>query len=634
MHYNTKGERGSDSFDIWVSRINPYGEAREQSSEKWKQQLENYDTDYLDEVKKLLLRWLDKACAQQQKTEPRPDKGLVTYADEYLTLRKEAFTISYFIRDLADMYNEVDVVRQYQSILYLQSIQQDYDWITYMGHGSPKGIHNGTSINDFNTPFVVNPRLFDLVACSTTRYVTLDWKSYDRTIGLAHLFRTLEGGAAVIGATKTTGGYQDEEYLYGLLKKGMLLGEAFREWANHRTLVFDQSRYPQEVYDWYYSHTLFGDPFIRFQTDKKNTHQDKFPKNIALHALNELVMYNSTCYDATQGKNARCNVVSESEEKEPLLRILGNVQVGSIYSKGGVHVYNTTVDNIFIYNTFQNADLYADSSTLYNMISYINPDRWDKSAGIQDSMKNFSTDSCPDITVDSSSIYQIKNGECINNLKVKGKGKIVLPMGEYDIGNLKMEENSYYEFEKPGYASIMHAREVNFASLKRPDSVDRETIAKGFKIYLHQKDRTSNFQNGFNGTIYAPGMYIKSSSEMYGSIMAGEIEVNANFHYVPFNPIGYAPDITTEIVHIKSPDNAGIRITAFNRNEIGFDAMTSGLYKITVMNVFGQEVASFKKDFMAGHNTINWNSSRLAKGRYIVSVTHQNVSNRKILLLK
>lgn len=639
LHYRKDGVLATDTFDIWVTRINPYGEARSLNSQEWNNQLQNYDSAYMPEVKKLLLRWLDKARKQHLKNEPDSDKSLLVHA-EPLVLRKEYYPDVNFIRDLADMYNETDVIIQNGAKDYLLPIQKDYDWVVYHGHSSDKGLMNGASVEDFEVPFEVTPRLFDLVSCSSMRYVTQDWKSFDRSIGQAHLFRTLNGGVSVIGAMKTTGGYQDEEYLYSLLQKGEFLGDAVHKWANHRALVFDISKYPQEIYDWFYSHGLFGDPFIRLKVNRKNVKKDEFPKNIALHSIYDMVISGmSKCYDSPEGVGM-CNIVSESQAEDFTVRLFNSVEVGNIYSKGKVSVENNSkIKNLVVYNSFNDADISIDKTVSYDMITYMNPARWDDSVEKRETLEVFSTDSCHDVTVEQDSMYVLTAGECINSLNLDEFANLTIPAGKFYIGSLYIGVGSKVYFSKPGYSSVMHVKGVfgwNGHATPVDSTVSFETIAKGFKVYLYDKDKYSKIGGRFCGTVYAPGNSIGLRGiNAYGSFLGDGIEVSeSKVYYVPFEPID---DGLTPIKFAQEKPSVvsnGARIASFNRHEISLEVGEAGAYSISVMNMLGQEVASFKIDASVGRNTVNWNPSNLAKGRYIVSLKHGTRAESKLFLLK
>ena len=123
-HYDKNGKLGSDDFEIWVSRVNPYGEAREHTASKWKNQLQNYDTEYFPKVKELMLHWLSKAYNQQVKTN-RPDKALYTYSSK-VDLLSSDFSMENYIDNLSNIYNEVDVMWEADNRKYLDFIAKDY----------------------------------------------------------------------------------------------------------------------------------------------------------------------------------------------------------------------------------------------------------------------------------------------------------------------------------------------------------------------------------------------------------------------------------------------------------------------------------------------------------------------------
>lgn len=637
-HYTKDGILGTDEFDIWVSRINPYGEARRQTEYGWIRQLENYDTEYFPEVKMFLLRWLDKSYNQHVKTKPRSDKALYSYSSK-ATIKEEDFSMGSFIKSLSSLYNQVDVFHGENSKRYMDMITQDYDWVVHQGHSSEKSFENNVSISDFDIPVNVHARVFRFASCSSFRYVSFDGQSYDRSIGLAHLFRTLNGGVAAIGATKTTGGYQDDGYFYSVLK-GNYLGDAFLKWANHRTLVFDESRYPQEVYDWFYAHALFGDPFVRVEVDKENVKEDEVPKNIALNAFSDLNI-SGKCYDKSQGSGGRCNVICSSNKKNYSVGVYDNAEIGSVYTKGGVILEGLSAKNATIYNTYSDALLYINSAMKYDYVSYRNPKSWNKNFEIREKMNSFLGVNCSDVTVASE--YTLVDGACIKNLTVLPSATIIIPEGEFFVENVYTKEGSFYSFEKPGYPSILHLKNELIWEGSPVDliSEDNEKWAQGLKLYVYNKMNV-NIISSFYGSIYAPNTVINIYGKAYGSFSGYGLTIHkdALVYYVPFDPIGGVPfdDDNTNIVFedkdIPVLGNAMIQITAFNRSAFEYNVTEGGLYKFTVMNVLSQKIASFDVDAKPGHNSINFTSLRLASGRYFLSVKRGNDIKNIVMNLK
>lgn len=637
-HYNKAGELGSDDFEIWVSRVNPYGEAREQTESRWKKQLENYDTEYFPKVKELMLRYLDKAYRQQVKTEPRPDKALYSYSS------KDATQINdYFVNPLLETYNGVDIIHELNSEKYIKYIQGDYDWVDHMGHGSEKSFDSGVSISDFDTPVTVKARMFDLNSCSIARYLVIDGSFYDRSVGVAHLFRTLEGGVSMIGSTKTSGGYQDNGYFYDLLGS-KLLGDAFLDWVNHRTLVFESSKYPKDVYEWFYEFTLFGDPFLTFGADRENLKKDSVPGNIALHALRDFNI-SGKCYDDAQKGNGRCNVVCGSTEKSYCAGVWGDAEIGSIYARGGIVLSGNQADEITVYNTFENASVGIDAKTQYEYFAYTDSRRWNEDFLAQETLKDFPSRTCEDVSV--SDEYALTDGECIQKLTVKSTGTLVIPEGEFFVREVSMEKGSKYKFKNPGLYSALHVEEGfdwnAYPSSSLNDS-DREKWAQGFKLYVHGGLEEVDLYGTFYGSVYAPKTMLNVRCEAYGSYFGEGLAVHdvATVWHVPFAPIGGIPDKykvepeepRTFADVAKQSCAMDVQIVAFNRREISFNVPSAGMCKIAVMNALGQNVVAFAVNASAGRNSIRWNSSELSAGRYLVRIQRESVSQSKTLTLK
>jgi len=620
-HYDKNGELGSDDFEIWVSRVNPYGEAREHTAAGWNKQLHNYDTDYFPKVKDFLLHWLSKAYNQQIKTS-RPDKALYTYSSR-TDLRSSDFAMVNYINNLSNIYNEVDVMWEADNRKYLDYISRDYDWVFHIGHAMETYFESGVKIEDFDTLVHVNARVFDLYSCNAARTVVFEGNAYDRNIALAHIFRTSGGGVTVIGNTKTGGGYQDNDYFYKQLEKNML-GDAYLQWVNHRTLVFEAAKHAKDVYEWFYPYGLFGDPFIRLKADREKVKEDEVPKNIALHAFNDFNI-SGKCYDETQGKDGRCNVICGSTAKNYCAGVHGSAEIGTIYGKGGLVLQGiSSAKNVSIYNSFENADLNIFANVQYNYVAYKNPKRWNAEFDFKEPLPEFPAVGCKDMTVDKE--YTLVDGACVKNLTVKSSGTLVIPQGEFFVENVKMEKGSKYKFAKPGYYSAMHVKK-GFAWDASPASAvkDYAEWAKGFKLFVHGNVKEVDLDSVFYGSVYAPNTMVNVRGKAYGTFTGNGVAVHETSvaYYAPFAPVDGVP----EKVSIPFADKrswtfggAGARVVSFNRGMIEFVAPIAGLYKISVMNALGQKVAAFNVNATVGRNTVEWAPARNAQGRYVVKV--------------
>ena len=620
-HYEKNGTLGSDDFEIWVSRVNPYGEAREQTSALWKQQLQNYDTEYFPKVKEFMLRWLTKAYDQQVKTS-RPDKALYTYSSK-TDIKASDFSMVNYIENLSNMFNEVDVMWEADNRKYLDFITKDYDWVFHIGHAMETYFESGVKIEDFDTLVHVNARVFDLYSCSAARTVVFEGNAYDRNIALAHIFRTAGGGVTVIGNTKTGGGYQDNDYFYKQLKTNML-GDAYLQWVNHRTQVFEASKHTKDVYEWFYPYGFFGDPFIKLNVDREKVKGDEIPKDVALHAFVDFNI-SGKCYDKSQGANGRCNVVCGSTAKNYCAGVHGSAEIGSIYAKGGLVLNGSvTATNATIYSTFENANVNINANAEYNYIAYKNSKKWNDALDVKDPLPEFPSSGCKDVTVDAE--YTPVGGSCIKNLTVKSSGTLIIPEGEFFVESVKMAPGSKYKFAKPGYYSAMHVKK-GFAWDASPTVTvsDSAEWAKGFKLFVHDDSIAVDIDSVFYGSVYAPNTMVNVRGKAFGSFVGNGVAVHDKSvaYYVPFAPVDVNSGKTVAIFADNRPIvPSKARVIGIHNGVIEFVVPTAGLYKVSVMNALGQKVAAFNVNATAGRNFVEWTPARIAHSRYVVRVSN------------
>ena len=621
-HYNHfNGELAGEDFEIWVARVNAYGEARELNNSKWIEQLRNYN-DYLAKVKELTIRWLNKAYDMHANTTPRSDKALFTYSDPSPIYMEDYAVVSHF-NDLSKMYNEVDIVHamnREKSLLYMV---KDYDWLTHLGHGNEKSFADGVSVNDFEPSIESVPYLLNLFSCNIARYSTPEGLSYDRTVGMAFLFRSLKGGVSMIASTKMGGGYQAVDTLYKHTKTN-LLGDAYVKWANYRSLVFEGAKNAKDIYAWYYGTTLFGDPFAALKTNRDNVKQDSMPNNIALHALHDFNI-SGKCIDETQGVDGFCNVICGSTEANYCAGIHGYARIGSIYAKGGL-VLNAEIKakKALIYRDFEDAELFINADVDYDYVAYVNPKRWNKTFDAFDTLKTFPDNKCTeDISVDKE--YTLVDGTCINKLTVRSTGTLIIPEGDFYAYSMTMEPGSKYKFEKPGYTSLLHVKK-GFAWNATPvkDSTDYEKAASGFKLIVYDNANPVDIDSLFYGSVNAPKTMLNIYGKAYGSFTGYGLAVHekALAYYVPFTPLS-SPGRKTFVSPMTTAGHA-TKVIAFNRNAITFEASKADMYDIAVMDVLGQTVASFRVNATAGRNSVSHDFTKLKSNRYIVSIKRGN----------
>lgn len=258
-HYSTRRDSVSDSLEIWVSRIDPN------------------TAGLLGSPKDLLLKWFDKVHASY---------GKKTYSNKaaYFMVPGTDLTVESnykFVRGLSALYGEsaVDIIES-DSLKYVQSIAQGYDWSIYVGHSNHLGLGLGFNARDVRYPMEVGPRFFHFASCGPLlAYDDVYGNTYSVSVASAHLFGTSGGGLVSVGSTKTSGDNQLDDLMYEYAAEGVWIGEAFRRWLNER--IKRNKYWPREnIYDWFYGESMIGDPMQVFGTHTT----DALPLKKAWHA--------------------------------------------------------------------------------------------------------------------------------------------------------------------------------------------------------------------------------------------------------------------------------------------------------------------------------------------------------------
>lgn len=236
-HYSKDGAV-SDSFEIWVSRVDPY------------------TASIYSSPKTLLLQWLEKAALSHEKWARSNNAAFFVMEDADTTQPSD----HKFLDGLRFIYPEENVnVLRVNGSSYAQSIALDYDWVTYVGHGNELGLANGFNVSDIIYPYEVSARVFHFASCSPMYVYDYFGNHYSISVGSAHIFGTTKGGLAAVGATKTSGDNQLDDLMY-YTACDSLLGEAYLSWVNQR---IKKNRYEGTgIYDWFYVESLLGDPFV------------------------------------------------------------------------------------------------------------------------------------------------------------------------------------------------------------------------------------------------------------------------------------------------------------------------------------------------------------------------------------
>ena len=248
-HYSKSGEV-SDSFEIWVSRINPntagfFGNPRDLLLSYFKKVHQYYIGNY-KQVKNSIFFMT-------------PDADTTKASD-----RK-------FIDGLAYLYgrDSVEAVVA-DGATYTNYIQNEYyDWVSYVGHGTETTLANGLKVTSFETGLNVNPRIFHFASCSPMLSYDAYGNPTSLSVGSAHIFATSNGGFTSVGATKTSGGNQLDDLMYYAFKKDFI-GNAFLSWVNQRIKKNGYKR-KEDIYDWFYAEVLIGDPMQRLEPVELHT---------------------------------------------------------------------------------------------------------------------------------------------------------------------------------------------------------------------------------------------------------------------------------------------------------------------------------------------------------------------------
>lgn len=248
-HYSQKGAV-SDSFEIWVSRIDPN------------------TAGFYGNPKTLLLNYFKKIH------------------NYYLGIFKKASRSAMFLTEEGGLNNPNDqkfidglsVLYSLDSIdmsiadgqEYIDNIKLDkYDWSVYGGHGGQTGLGNGLDITQVEKNMCVSPRFFHFACCGPLTCYDFYGNANSASVGSEHIFNTINGGFVSIGASKTSGSNQMNDFMYYAFEH-KFIGESFREWLNER-VKRNQYSNKEDLYDWFYGETIIGDPMQKLDLPPKST---------------------------------------------------------------------------------------------------------------------------------------------------------------------------------------------------------------------------------------------------------------------------------------------------------------------------------------------------------------------------
>ena len=391
------------------------------------------------------------------------------------------------------------------------------------------------------------------------------------------------------------------------------------------------------------------------------------PSTTALYALDYLAINdNTTCFASYNDVSINnttdgCQVASEGTNTQYSINMGSKSFANTLYSKGRVFVRSRArTGNIVIYNPHSDNSMVdfqkEDPDLNKGKVFYPNSKTWpfivhknlesinNKIGNNQKIIKNGET-------------FTISGDEGHNNfrfLKVESGGKLIIGTGEMYIGSIQLESGSTFKFEHPRYSSILHLNgnviwrgnyeeNRNHKNYNMPTSI---VTAMGFKVYQHS-DSEMEINSIWHGTIIAPYSKVvmaqsSNAKRIYGHILAKKIVIHQNsiIYKQMYNPIRkpvakqksytYAQK---DIVD-KEKNSNPINIIEANRNTINFNAPTSGLFTISILKTNGAKVYSFSVNkHNPGYESLNWNSTAIPNGVYLLSISHNGKVNGKIISL-
>lgn len=248
-HYSKSGAV-SDSFEIWVSRIDPN------------------TAGFYGNPKTLLLNYFEKIH------------------NYYLGLFKKATRSAMFLTEEGGLNNPLDqkfvdglsLLYSPDSLdksiadgqEYLDNIKSDkYDWALYGGHGGQTGLGNGLDITQVERNMCVSPRFFHFACCGPLTCYDFYGNANSASVGSEHIFNTINGGFVSIGSSKTSGSDQLDGFMYYAFEH-KFIGESFREWVNER-VKRNQYSHKEDLYDWFYGESIIGDPMQKLEMPEQKT---------------------------------------------------------------------------------------------------------------------------------------------------------------------------------------------------------------------------------------------------------------------------------------------------------------------------------------------------------------------------
>lgn len=597
-----------------------------------------------------MLNWASKATAFQKKTY-NYHKALFTYTFDTIPVVKGSWP-STVINSLSDFFPSMDAEIQKDESQFWSNLQENYDWYTYMGHGSPNSIQNGGSIYTLNTSSKeVKPRVIQMLSCNVLKYMDFVNVGYDPSIGNSLIFKTTNGGVTALGSSKITYSTADDYILQDYLGYGINVGEAFRLWLNQMVdspLKFADRNDRSNMFNVLYGKSLVGDPFVKFKFTSTLSPIDKMPGNFTLYATKNLTMDSSiTCYNYNTYPYKRCNIGSLGD-----INIEHASSVDTVYTTGNVTVTGkTTIKNTYIYDRYYNAKPTFAKSVTYNLLAYRDNRRFKGYDEANRTLDNYDVSSCSNVTIKSGVTRTLYNGKCYKTLTMESGSTVIFKPGDIKIGTINAKDGSYWRVSDPGKRTDIHVNgNLTWnATFSDPSNPNAGTVVRGLRWNVHKANAAISIGTRWYGELLAPNSDVtigEKTKKFSGACIARNIHVlnKTVIHGMRFAPTDDLEKKSTVVADADNMDNsvesspaftpAGAQLTTFNRNTIGFNANEAGDYKVLVMSINGKIVASFNTKAMAGDNSINWNSESVARGRYIVTIKHGSFNNSTNVMLR
>jgi hypothetical protein len=431
--------------------------------------------------------------------------------------------------------------------------------------------------------------------------------------------------------------------------------------------ISDLVKIYENTANWYMNYRWPSQVSRKTQSNGEPLELVDIPQDIALYALNYVSLNDRVgCYDRPAGKypysiydskvNLGCGIASEGPSGTRSVRLGVSAFANDIYSKSDVLLRSRArVGNIVLYRTSGIENKIETQGTLKDQgkVFYPKVEMWPY---------NVRKKVDPIGSLIGTEQKIVKNGETFvisgedghNNfafLKVEGGGKLVIGTGDVYVGSIQLESGSTFMFDKPAYETVLHINGNIIWRGKYVENPDASSnspaaVARGFKLVQHSNADVM-ISSVWQGAIVAPYSMVvigqeADSKKVYGQILANKIVIHQNTDvyrvvYAPYAPVpqkkqGKVIALEKDAMDGTAPD---MKFIGANRDEINFVSTTAGDFDISIMKPDGSTVRSFTVTrSVSGSGTVNWNSSGVPNGMYIISVRHNGKTSGKVVILK